>query len=132
MRVTAKNLSKLTREFRGWLEGDRIQAFFDEYQIKFAIGHWAAGDFVDRFAPAGYMSNVPSFRNDVFGQIDRVHEAGCRAIEFHEAVFIDRHYRRDDYKIREVRDALAKHGMYCNNMNINCWSDPKWKLGAAC
>ena len=132
MRTSPRSLSKLTKEFRGWLEGDRIQAFFDEFGIKFAAGHWAAGDFKDRFAPDGYMSNVPSFRGDVFGQIERVHAAGIRAIEFHEQVFIDKNYKRDDFKIREVRDAMAKYGMYCNNMNINCWSDPKWKLGAAC
>src|SRR5262245_39989641 len=122
MRVTSKGLGKLTREFRGWLEGDRIQAFFDEFQIKFAAGHWAAGDFNDRFAPDGYMSNVPGFRNDVFGQIERVDKAGIKAIEFHERVFLGRNYKRDDFKIREVRDALKSRGMYCNNMNINCWS----------
>ena len=132
MRTSPRSLSKLTKEFKGWLEGDRVQAFFDEFGIKFAAGHWAAGDFADRFAPEGYAINNPNFRNDVFGQIERVHQAGITAIEFHERVFIDKNYQRDDYKIREVKDAMAKYGMYCNNMNINCWSDPKWKLGAAC
>jgi L-rhamnose isomerase len=132
MRITAKGLAKLTKEFRGWLEGDRIDAFFEEFDIKFAAGHWAAGDFTDRFAPHGYQSDNPSFRNDVFGQIERVRKAGVRAIEFHDALFLDRNRRRDDAKIRAVKDALARHGMYCNNMNINCWSDPKWKLGAVC
>lgn len=132
MRTAPKSLAKLNKEFKGWLEGDRVLAFLEEFDVKFAIGHWAAGDFKDRFAPDGYQSNNPSFRDDVFGQIERVHATGCKAIEFHEAVFIDRNRRRDDAKIKAVRDALNRYGMYCNNMNINCWSDPKWKLGAAC
>lgn len=132
MRTSKKSLAKLTTTYRGWLEGDRIQPFFDEFGIKFAAGHWCAGDFADRFAPDGYNSNDPGFRNDVLGQIERVKAAGIRAIEFHERVFIDRSYRKDPAKIREVKDALKRHGMYCNNMNINSWSDPKWKLGSVC
>lgn len=132
MKITTKGLAKLTKEFKGWLEGDRITAFFDEFGIKFAAGHWTAGDFIDRFAGDGYNSNQPGFRNDLLGQIERVDQAGVKAIEFHERLFIDRNYRRDDYKIREAMDALKARKMYCNNMNINCWTDPKWKLGAAC
>ncbi len=132
MRITSRGLAKLDREFKGWLEGDRIDGFFREFNIKFAAGHWCAGDFNDRFAPDGYNSNNPLFRNDIVGQIERVHAAGIRAIEFHERVFIDRNYRKDPAKIREVKDALRRYGMYCNNMNINSWSDPKWKLGSVC
>ncbi|MEK7767727.1 MAG: sugar phosphate isomerase/epimerase family protein, partial [bacterium] len=132
MKITPRGLAKLNTTYKGWLEGDRIGTFFHEFNIKFAAGHWCAGDFADRFAPDGYNSNNPAFRDDVVSQIARTHDAGITAIEFHERVFIDRNYRKDPAKIREVKDALKHYGMYCNNMNINCWSDPKWKLGAAC
>ncbi len=132
MRITNRGLAKLKKEFKGWLQGDRINAFFREFNIKFAVGHWCAGDFGDRFALDGYNSNNPAFRNDPIGQIERIAAAGVNAIEFHERLFIDRHYQKDPVKIREIKDAMSRYGMICNNMNINCWSDPKWKLGAAC
>ena len=132
MRITNKSLAKLTKEYRGWLEGDRVGAFFKEFNIKFSAGHWCAGDFGDRFALDGYNSNNPAFRSDPVSQIQRVAKAGINAIEFHEKLFIDRWYQKDPAKIREVKDALKRYGVICSNMNINCWSDPKWKLGAAC
>ena len=38
--------------------------FLKAMDIRMSVGHWSAGDFVDRFAPPGYHSDDPSFRND--------------------------------------------------------------------
>ena len=37
--------------------------------IKMSVGHWSAGDFCDRFAPPGYHSDDPGFRNDFEGAV---------------------------------------------------------------
>ena len=52
-----------------------------------SVGHWSAGDFCDRFAPPGYHSDDPSFRNDFEGQCRRTKAAGVDAIEIHQSVF---------------------------------------------
>lgn len=129
MKVDSSNLAKLEKEYGGYLEGERLDRFFKDFEIKFAAGHWAAGDFCDRFAPAGYMSDVPEFKSDVVSQVKRVAEAKIAGIEFHEALFIDKNYKKDPARIAEVKDALAKNGVTPTNMNTNLFSDPKWKLG---
>ncbi len=52
-----------------------------------SVGHWSAGDFCDRFAPPGYHSDDPAFRNDFEGQCRRTKAAGIDAIEIHQSVF---------------------------------------------
>lgn len=129
MKVTADTLAKLDTEYRGYLEGERIQRFFDEYEINFSAGHWCAGEFFDRFCPVGYNSNNPEFDNSIPAQIRRVKQAGIKGIEFHEANFIDSHYRRDPAKVKEIVGALHSTGVVPTNMNMNTWTDPKWKYG---
>jgi len=129
MKFKKESLKKLDAEFNDYLEGEKIDEFFKEFGIKFAAGHWAAGDFCDRFAPSGYFSNEPKFKGDIVSQIKRVSEAGIKGIEFHEAVFIDKNYKKDINKIREVKDALKEYNIEPTNMNTNLFSDPKWKLG---
>lgn len=58
MQVTAEKLAKLTTEYAGYLEGDKLDAFFREFGIKFAAGHWAAGEFADRFNPSDTIAIV--------------------------------------------------------------------------
>ena len=130
MKVTKSNLAKLKNKYATYLEGEKINEFFDDFEINFASGHWAAGDFCDRFAPAGYNSNSPEFDNSVVAQIERVSKAGIKGIEFHEAVFIDKNYKLDENKLKEVKDALSRFKIIPTNMNINLFSDPKWKLGS--
>lgn len=131
MNVNAQNLARLSKDFSGYLEGEKIDEFFAAFDIKFAAGHWTAGDFCDRFAPGGYNSNNPRFDSGIIAQIERVAKAGVHGIEFHESVFLkEKSYEVDDSKILAVRGALAAHNMVPTNMNTNLWTDPKWKLGS--
>jgi len=129
MKVDKKNLARLTDEYQGYLEGDLLDRFLDGFEIDFAAGHWCAGDFADRFAPVGYNSNNADFSSDIVSQIERVKQAGIKGIEFHEAVFIDKDYKKDPRLIDKVKKALEKHKVIPTNMNINLFTDPKWKLG---
>ena len=128
MKIDRENLARLETEYRGYLKGDRLRQFFDDFGIKLAAGHWCAGDFADRFAPVGYLSNEPNFRSDVISQIERVAQAGMKGIEFHEVIFIDRNYKKDEAVIQRTRETLAEYKLIPTNMNTNLWTDPKWKF----
>ncbi len=128
MNVTKKALAKLTTVYKGYLEGRKVDRFFEDFGIKFAAGHWAAGPFADRFAAGGYTDD-PKFDETVFGQIKRVKAAGIRGIEFHEDVFTDKNFRKVPAKIKKVREAVRRAGLTPTNMNTNLWTHPKWKLG---
>ena len=71
----------------GYLDRTGSLEFLDRMQIRMSVGHWSAGDFCDRFAPPGYHSDDPHFRNDFEGQCRRVKAAGITAIEIHQSVF---------------------------------------------
>jgi len=126
MKVTKEGLKTLAREYSGYLEGEILDKFYEEFGIRFAAGHWAAGGFADRFAPGGYN---PGLDDSTVAQIERVAKAGVKGVEFHEALFIDGNYKTDKRKVAEVKEALAKHKLEPTNMNFNLFSDPKWKLG---
>lgn len=130
MKPDGKHLAKLEKEYAGYLSGDKLDAFFDDFAIQFAAGHWCAGDFCDRFAPVGYNSNDPNFDSGVIAQIKRVAAAGMRGIEFHEDVFTDENNCVVPAKIKEVKDACRHYDLTPTNMNTNLWTDPKWKLGS--
>jgi len=129
MRVTQGNLARLETDYAGYLEGEKVDQFFEDFEIRFAAGHWCAGDFCDRFAPDGYHSDEPTFSSDIVAQIERVAKAGIKGIEFHERIFIDKNYKKDQAQIDRVREALDRYGVTPTNMNTNLFSDPKWKLG---
>ncbi|OIO74142.1 MAG: sugar isomerase [Elusimicrobia bacterium CG1_02_37_114] len=124
--ITKDNLKKLEEEYSGYLEGEKLDKFFEDFDIKFAAGHWAAGGFADRFAPDGYN---PGMDSGIIKQIERVAQSGIKGIEFHEALFIDKNYKKDDTKINAVKEALKEHNLIPTNMNTNLFSDSKWKLG---
>jgi xylose isomerase len=128
MKISPQNLELLETKFSGYLEGDLVDQFMEEYGIQFAAGHWCAGEFFDRFCPVGYNSDR-AFDNSVPAQIERVARAGIRGIEFHDALFLDKKYQRDASKIEEVKEALAHWKVVATNMNMNTWTDPKWKYG---
>jgi len=132
MKVSDKNLLLLKRKYRGYLEGKKVDEFFKDFGIKFAAGYWAAGDFVDRFTPSGYFSNVEGFSSDILSQIERVKDAGIGGMEFHDNNFLDERYRADREKIEAVKKKLRKYNIKPTNMNINLFTDPKWKLGGIC
>lgn len=128
MDISAAKLATLSDRFDGYLEGDAVDDFINTFEIKFAAGHWCAGEFFDRFCPVGYNSDK-AFDNTLPAQIARVAEAGIRGIEFHESNFIDNNYAKDASKISEVQSALTTTGIVPTNMNMNTWTDPKWKFG---
>lgn len=122
-------LSSVAANYAGYLEGERVDQLFAEFDIRFAAGHWCAGEFFDRFCPIGYNSDNPDFRDGIIPQIERVSKAGIVGIEFHDKVFIDDHDVRDSQVIEEVRTALSRHGVTPTNMNFNTWTDPRFKYG---
>lgn len=128
MKFDTDRLARLG-EFDGYVEGKAVEELFHLFEIRFAAGHWCAGEFFDRFCPVGYNSDNPAFDPSVPAQIKRVREAGIEGIEFHESCFIDENRRRDPTKIREILAALDEHGVKPTNMNFNTWTDPKWKFG---
>ena len=64
----------------GYLDRAQSIEFLTTMDIRMSVGHWSAGDFCDRFAPPGYHSNEPDFRNDFEGQCRRTRAAGVDAI----------------------------------------------------
>ena len=109
-------------------------AFLAALDIKHSVGHWSAGDFVDRFAPPGYNSDDPKFRNDFEGQCRRTKAAGVDAIEIHQHVF--EKSLNGDLDLGAAERArggfLAELGMTIPACNINTWTNPKFKLGGPC
>jgi xylose isomerase len=102
--------------------------------VRMSVGHWSAGDFCDRFAPPGYHSDDPGFRNDFEGQCRRTKAAGLDAIEIHQSVFEKTLNGDIDHQaIERARSGyLAELGLTITACNINTWTHPKFRLGGAC
>jgi len=108
--------------------------FLKELDIRMSVGHWSAGDFCDRFAPPGYHSDDPAFRNDFEGQCRRTKAAGIDAIEVHQSVFEKTMNGDVDWPALERAKGgfLADLGMGVPACNINTWSNPRFRLGGPC
>ena len=128
MNASKKNL-KLLKNFNGYLDNNKVSELLKTFEIKFAAGHWCAGDFVDRFATEGYNEGMSS---DIIDQIPRVAAAKIEGIEFHDNIFLDENGKIDEDKIIEVQTILEKNNLVATNMNTNLWGIPKWKLGGVC
>jgi L-rhamnose isomerase len=119
---------------QGYMAREEAIEFLTTMGIQHSVGHWSAGDFCDRFAPPGYNSNDPTFKNDFEGQCRRTKAAGIDAIEIHQSVFEKSMNGDLDWRALErARDGfLAELGMTISACNFNTWSNPKFKLGGPC
>lgn len=113
---------------------DESIEFLKRMNIKHSVGHWSAGDFYDRFAPVGYHSDDPTFRNDFESQCRRVKAAGVDAIEVHQSVFEKTlNGDLDLGAVERARDGyLHELGMMVSACNTNVWTNPKFRLGGPC
>jgi len=127
LKVSRNNLAKLETEYKGYLEGELLDRFFKDFDIKFAAGHWSAGDFIDRFATKGYF---PELDSSVEVQLKRIAEAGIKGVEFHDVLFLDEDLKISEDRVTRIRSILEKLDIRVSNMNVNMFTDPRWKLGS--
>jgi len=116
------------------LDRERAIEFLNVLEIKHSVGHWSAGDFVDRFAPVGYHSDSADFESTFEAQCRRTKAAGIDAIEIHQHVF-EKTLNGDldwDAVERAQNGFLAELGMTITACNINTWTNPVFRLGGAC
>lgn len=127
MKISRNSLAKLETEYRGYLEGELLDRFFKDFDIKFAAGHWSAGDFIDRFATKGYF---PELDSSIEAQLRRIAEAGIEGVEFHDVLFLDENLKISEDRVTKIRSILEELGIRVSNMNVNMFTDPRWKLGS--
>lgn len=123
-------LNAIETDFPSYLEGDDVTRFLDSFGIRFAAGHWCAGNFFDRFCTVGYNDLDSDFEDTLVGQVKRVRQAGIDGIEFHEKVFMNPESGRNDAEINAVKDALFEYKVTPTNMNFMLWAEPKYKFGS--
>ncbi len=127
MNLAPELLANLDSKYSGFLEGERVDQLFADFGIRFAAGHWCAGEFFDRFCTSGYSG--PGFDSSIEAQMKRVRAAGIDGIEFHNQVFLDSHYQRDQVKIESVKAELKENRLSPTCMNMMTWHEAKWKFG---
>ncbi len=128
MKLRKESLSNLESKYPGFIKDEKVDEFFEKFDIKFAAGHWTAGDFTDRFATGGYNPSLPS---DIISQLYRVAEAKVKGVELHNTVFVDDDTGKWNYKlIDEVKSAFKELNMVPTNMNTNVWTHHQWKMGS--
>ncbi|MFA6448372.1 MAG: TIM barrel protein [bacterium] len=128
MKITKQNLETIDKKYKGYIQGPKVAEFFKEFGIRFAAGHWCAGDFLDRFATTGY-AECGECDSGIVPQMERVAAACCEGIEFHESVFIDSVFKKDPEIVALVKKNLKRLKLTPTNMNTNLFTHPRWKLG---
>jgi len=128
MHASKSSLETLEKKYKGYLQGSVVTKFFKEFGIRFAAGHWCAGDFCDRFATGGYAEEGKC-DSGIMAQMERVAAAEIEGIEFHDNVFINAKFRVDPEIIATVKKQLKRLKLVPTNMNINLFTHPRWRLG---
>jgi len=116
------------------LDREGAVAFLKAMDIRMSVGHWSAGDFVDRFAPLGYQSDDAGFGSDFESQCRRTRAAGIGAIEIHQTVFQKTPNGDVDWaEVERARDGyLPELDLSVTTCNINTWTNPRFRLGGVC
>ena len=124
----------LAESLKGPLDRPRAIEFLKALDIRISVGHWSAGDFVDRFAPPGYHSDDPGFSSGFEAQCRRTKAAGIDAIEIHQSVFEKTLNGDIDWDaLKRAQDGyVAELGLTLTACNINTWTNPKFRLGGPC
>jgi L-rhamnose isomerase len=119
---------------RGYMDRDESIEFLKSTGIRMSAGHWSAGDFFDRFAPLGYRSDDPGFKNDFLSQCKRTKAAGIDAIEIHQHLFEKTLNGDIDWaEVERARNGyLPELGMHVSACCINTWTNPVFRLGGPC
>jgi xylose isomerase len=125
---------RFAESLKGPLDRARAIEFMKALDIRISVGHWSAGDFVDRFAPPGYHSDDPGFSSGFEAQCRRTKAAGIEAIEIHQSVFEKTLNGDIDWPALErAKDGyVAELGLTLTACNLNTWTNPKFRLGGPC
>lgn len=129
MNLDTRTLDLLDADFSGYLEGETVDRFIETFGIKFAAGHWCAGEFYDRFCTGGYNAGDASFDPSVPAQIERIAKAGIRGVEFHDSVFCDASRTPCPALTEEILGTCNRLKVQPTCMNLMTWNEPKWKYG---
>ncbi len=132
-RFSAEQLA-LAGRHTAYMGRDQSIEFLKAMDIKMSVGHWSAGDFCDRFAPPGYHSDDPGFKNDFEAQCRRTKAAGITAIEIHQHLFEKTlNGDLDRPAIERAKNGyLSELGLTVTACNINTWTNPRFRLGGVC
>ncbi|HDN18403.1 MAG TPA: sugar isomerase, partial [Candidatus Bathyarchaeota archaeon] len=127
MKISPRKLAKLEDYYSGYLEGEKLDEFLRDFDIKFACGHWAAGDFLDRFATQGYWPNLDS---SLEAQLERIAKAGVKGVELQDFLFLDKDMRVREDTVSRFRELLERYGLTPTTMGLNLYTNPMWKMGS--
>lgn len=124
--VKVSELNKLDA-YKGFLEGGLVDKFFEEFDVKFGSGTWAAGGFSDRFMAKGYTPDLPS---DVLSRISRIKEAGIKAFVPINVEFFNEKFEINWDLVDRVKEFASKNKMIIASLALDLAGIPQLKLGS--